>query len=125
MRRAIIALLISITIGAGDCPKSALAGKVFVGTGVYVSERPDEAMEMASLIALDDLAKQVGTVLQTEQSLIQEGGFSTKMTTSHATLLKGHQVVSKTYDTTSNRASVVVQIDGAVISERLCTPSAE
>ena len=78
---------------------------------------------MATIVAEDDLAKQISSVLQEERSSIENEKFSMQMTTSYKTLLHSYEVVSKKYDSKRKRAEVVVKISRQQARKALCKKS--
>lgn len=120
MKRWVMVLLLSTSLFSDECPKDFFAGHDIIGKGVYDSSHSDEAIEMASLIAHDDLAKQVSSVFQEERSKIENEAFATQMTTRYSTILEGYEVVSKQYDPKTHRAKVVLRLRDSVARAHLC-----
>jgi len=123
MKKVLMILLMTISLFSDDCPKTLFLGHDIIGKGMYVSINSNEALEMASLIALDDLGKQVSSLLQEERSMIENETFSSQMTTRYKTVLKAYEVVSKQYDPKRHEAKVVLKIKNTVAKEHLCRPS--
>ena len=120
MKVFLIIFLASIALLAVECPEKLFSGHDIIGKGSYVGLDSSNALEMAALIASDDLAKQVSKVMQEEISKINNETFSTQITTKYTTLLKKYKVVVKEYDSKKHKANVVLKIQNSVARSLLC-----
>jgi len=111
-------ILLITSLLFAQCPQ--VVDKAIKGRGVFKDPSPQVAMEMATLIAQDDLAKKVLAVQQKEMSKLTERSFSSKITTTLSGSIDGFSIVSKDYDAKSSRAEVFVELSQLKVNEILC-----
>jgi hypothetical protein len=120
MKIFITLLFIHVYLFADGCPENLFSGKDITAEGLYVSMNSNEAFEMATLIAMDALAKRVSKVFQEEITQMENETFSMDITTEYTTLLKQYEILYKEYDMKQHKAKVVLKIKNSVARSHLC-----
>lgn len=93
--------------------------KTLIATGVFVNKNETIALNMATNMAINNLAKSVGNVLQAEDSTLYNDKVHMIITTKARNIVKGFQIISQTYDRKLGRAEVTIKQDGKVLATEL------
>ena len=93
--------------------------KTLIATGVFLNKNETIALNMATNMAINNLAKSVGDVLQAEDSTLYNDKVHMIITTKANNIVKGFQILSQTYDLKTGRAEVTIKQDGRVLASEL------
>jgi hypothetical protein len=96
-------------------PKIIKKAKTIVVKGIFVSKNEAMAINMATNMALNSLAKRLGTVVQTEYSSFINDDVRMKITTNAKNIISGYEVISEDYNQKTGKATVKVKLDGEII----------
>ena len=118
MKKVVISVFFSLIATANSCTQR-IDHDIFA-KGIYISDNAHEALEMATLVAQENLAKQFSAVLQEEDSEIENESFRSTITTSFRSVLQGYAIASKRYDRNTRKAEVVLKIDASRARSILC-----
>lgn len=119
----IILFLSIVTLGlSATCAQyeRVLSDRSIISTGVYSHKQESIAINLAEMMALNSIAKQAGEVLQKEDSTLYNDKVHMIITTKASNIIRGYQVLSKTYDESKGRAEVVIKQDGKVLASEFC-----
>lgn len=94
--------------------------KPILAKGVFVDKNSHNAFDIATLLAQENLAKQITKVLQTETTTIETDAFKSKLHTSFSSDMDSFSIVSKRYDAVSHRAEVIIEMQAEKANELLC-----
>lgn len=110
-------LLISSLVFA-QCPQPV--DKPVQARGVFKNSSMQVAMEMATLLAQENLAKKILEVHQKELSQMTDKSVSSKLTTSMNGSIDGFRIISKDYNPETSKAEVFVELSKNKVNEALC-----
>lgn len=96
-----------------------LSDKKITATGVFKNKNETIARQMAHTVAVSNLAKQVGAVLQEENTVLHNDQFDMLIKTQSKNIVKGYSVVKESYSPRSGRAEVELQLEGSVLAGQL------
>lgn len=99
--------------------QEVLSDKKITAVGIY--ENPNEmiALQMATNVAINNLVKKVGKVLQEEDTLLQNDQVSLVMKTHAQNVINGYEKIDEKYNTKTGRAEVTIQLEGTVLAGTL------
>ena len=89
--------------------------KSLIAKGVFKSTNEALAINMATNLALNSLAKKFGKVIQSEYSNIINEDVMMKITTNAKNIITGYEIISLKYDPKTQKAEVIIELDGKVI----------
>ncbi len=95
--------------------KAVPRAKNLTAKGVFTSKNETMAINMATNMAINSLAKKLGKVVQSEYSNFMNDDVMMKITTDAKNIVSGYEIISEKYDYETGRAKVVIQLDGEVI----------
>lgn len=93
--------------------------KDLTARGVFTNKRESLAINMATNLALNSLAKKLGNVLQSEYSNMMNENIMMKITTDAKNIVSGYKILSSKYNQKTKKAEVIIQLDGSVIDARI------
>ncbi|MBN2895847.1 MAG: hypothetical protein JXK05_08180 [Campylobacterales bacterium] len=121
MKAFIVLLIFSLLLIAAECPQQFFSGNGYIyGEAEYPSSDAHLAIEMATLLATDNLAKKISTVLIEESGNIYNDSFDSIIKTHYATILAGFEVVEKNYNSSTSQAKVVLRLKRQLAREIIC-----
>ena len=89
--------------------------KPIIAKGVFVNKNETMAVNMATNMAINSLAKRLGKVVQSEYSSFINDDILMKITTNAKNIVSGYEVVSEKYNDKTGKAIVEIKLDGQVI----------
>jgi len=115
-------VLFSFNAFAATCLeyKRVYETKNIISTGTFKHQSEAVAINLATTMALNDAAKQAGTVLQKEDTTLYNDKVHMIIETKASNLIHGYQVLDKSYDPATGRAEVTIKVQGKVLAEELC-----
>ena len=96
-----------------------LSDKKIVATGIYKHKNEMIALQMATNVAINNLAKKIGTVLQEEETTLQNDRVNLIMKTHAQNVINGYEKIEEEYNTRTGRAEVTIQLEGSVLAGTL------
>ncbi|MBN2895846.1 MAG: hypothetical protein JXK05_08175 [Campylobacterales bacterium] len=96
--------------------QEVLSDKKITASGIFIHKNEMIAKQMATNIALNNLAKKVGNVLQEESTVLNNDKMELLIKTNAKNVIKGYEIISQKYDKTSGRAEVNLQLEGSVLA---------
>lgn len=95
--------------------KAMPKAKPIIVKGVFKNQNEAMAINMATNLAINSLAKRLGKVVQSEYSSFINNDIMMKITTNAKNIVSGYEVVSEEYDDATGKAVVKIKLDGQVI----------
>ena len=93
--------------------------KTLLATGVFSHKNETIALNMATNMAINNLAKSAGKVIQKEDSTLYNDKVHMIITTKANNIVKGFQILSQEFDITNGRAEVTIKQDGSILASEL------
>lgn len=93
--------------------------KTLLATGVFRHKNETIALNMSTNMAINNLAKSAGKVIQTEDSTLYNEKVHMIITTKASNIVRGFQILSQEYDVTTGRAETTIKQDGSVLASEL------
>ncbi len=102
-----------------QAPKAVKRAKSIVAKGIFVSKNETIAINMATNMAINSLAKRLGKVVQSEYSSFINDDIMMKITTDAKNIVSGYEIVSEKYNYDTGKAIVEIKLDGSIIDAAL------
>jgi len=99
--------------------QEVLSDKKITAVGIYKNRNEMIALQMATNVAINNLAKKVGKVLQEEETSLKNDQLTMIMTTHAQNVINGYEKIAEKYDRKSGRAEVTIQLEGSVLAGTL------
>lgn len=115
-----VLLLFSCTMA--ECTKNVFTTPL-VAKGVYVTKKPSLGFEMATLLAQENLAKQLSNVKQTETSTLTQSQFHSVIQTVFQNSIDSFEIKSKSFNAEKSTATVVITMQPKKANTILCNIS--
>lgn len=94
--------------------------RTIIATGTWKNAQEAIALDIATTMALNSIAKQAGDVLQSEDTTLYNDKVHMIITTKANNIIRGYTVLSKEWDPKTHRAEVTIKIDGKVLANDFC-----
>ena len=95
--------------------KALRRAKPIIAKGVFVSKNETMAINMATNMAINSLAKRLGKVVQSEYSKFINNDIMMRITTDAKNIVSGYEVISEDYNYDTGKAVVEIKLDGEII----------
>lgn len=96
-----------------------------MGKGSYTNENASTAREVALNLAINDLGRKLGEVIQeSDSTIIQQATKDTIMNvirTRASNILRGYEVIADDYDPTTHTAEVVIRMETYSVAKEIAT----
>ena len=87
--------------------------------GIFLNKNETLAINMATNMAINSLAKKLGRVVQSEYSNFMNDDVMMRITTNAKNIVSGYEILSEKYDYKTGKAIVMIQLDGEVIDAEI------
>ena len=99
--------------------KSIPKARNLTAKGVFLNKNETLAINMATNMAINSLAKKLGRVVQSEYSNFMNDDVMMRITTNAKNIVSGYEIISEKYDYKTGKAVVMIQLDGEVIDAEI------
>jgi hypothetical protein len=96
-----------------------LSDRKIVAKGIYKHTNEMIALQMATNVAINNLAKKIGKVLQEEETTLKNDKVSLIMKTHAQNVVNGYEITDQKYNPKTGRAEVEIQLEGTVLAGTL------
>ena len=93
--------------------------KNITAKGTFKHKMESLAINMATNMAINSLAKKLGKVVQSEYSNFMNDDIMMRITTNAKNIVSGYEILSEKYDDKTNKATVIIQLNGEVIDAEI------